>query len=162
MPRFIVNIFWFGLTLAVLYYGGIWGREYYKIKMAQTCTQRMWLIEEAKQKFMRDFPGRSVDTYSELLAYIPFTGFPMCPYGGEYQNSLDISKKTTCTLNGNPEYEPNTPGVDPKKNGFMDVEKKRDGVTFYEFFHDRISWKDTEKDPLTPKDKKKKELFGTK
>jgi hypothetical protein len=161
MPRFIVTIFWIGLSVAVLYYGSIWGREYYKIKMAETCTQRMWLIEEAKQKFAKDFPHRNPDTHSELLAYIPFTGFPMCPYGGEFGNCLTLENKTTCSLNGDPEYEPNTPGVDLKRNGFMDLEKKRDSVTFYEFFHDRVSWKDTEKDPLSAKEKKKKALFGT-
>lgn len=162
MPRIIVNLFWFSFCLAGLYYGGIWGREYYKIKMAETCTQRMWLIEEAKQKFTKDFPHSKPDTYSELLAYIPFTGFPMCPYGGEYDNCLSLDKKTSCTLNGNPEYEPNTPGVDLKRNGYMDVEKKRDSVTLFEFFHNRVSWKDTEKDPLSSKEKRKKELFGTK
>jgi flagellar hook-associated protein FlgK len=121
----------------------------------------MWLIEEAKQKFSKDFPGKKPDTYSELLAYIPFTGFPMCPYGGEYQNCLSLDQKTACTLNGDPQYEPETPGTDLKKNGFMDLAKKRDSVTFYEFFHDRISWVGTEKDPMKSENKQKKQLFGT-
>jgi hypothetical protein len=159
MPRFLVNLFWLALGLATLYYGSIWGREYYKIKMAETCTQRMWLIEEAKQKFAKDFPGRKPDAYSDLLAYIPFTGFPMCPYGGEYENCLSLEEKTSCNLNGNPQYEPNTPKLNAKRNGFMDLESKRNSVTFFEFFHDRVTWKDTEKDPLSSSEKKKKELF---
>lgn len=162
MPRLIVRLLWFSLAFASLYYGSKYGREYYKIKMADTCTQRMWLIEEAKEKFKRDHAGGNPTAFSDLITYIPFTGFPTCPYGGDFDNCLNLDEKTSCKLNGNPAYEPSTPGIDPKKNGYMDLAKKRDAVTIFEFFNNQASWKNTFKDPLKDsRDKKKKELFGT-
>jgi len=120
----------------------------------------MFLIEEAKKKFAAEFPGRHPDTHSELLAYLPFTGFPMCPWGGEYNNKLTLDAVVTCSLNGNEEYEPETPGVDPLRNGYMDLAKEGEGVTIFDFFHRKFTWKDTKKDPLSKKDTKRKALFG--
>jgi hypothetical protein len=120
----------------------------------------MYLIEEAKRKFAAEFPGRNPDTHSELLAYLPFTGFPMCPWGGEFSNKLDIDTQVTCSLNGNKDYEPETPGVDLMANGYMDLAQDAQAITIFDFFHRKFSWKDTKKDPLSKEEIKRKSLFG--
>jgi hypothetical protein len=160
MPRIITRLFWFLSLGSLIIFGTLWGREYYIVKMCEQCTERMFLIEEAKKKFAAEFPGRHPDTHSELLAYLPFTGFPMCPWGGEYNNKLTLDAVVTCSLNGNEEYEPETPGVDPLRNGYMDLAKEGEGVTIFDFFHRKFTWKDTKKDPLSKKDTKRKALFG--
>jgi hypothetical protein len=161
MPRIITRLLGLTIIVCLTVFGTMWGREYYMIKMCQTCTERMWLIEEAKQKFSKDFPHRSPDTHSELMAYLPFTGFPMCPWGGEYSNKLSLKEVVTCSLNGNKEYEPETPGVDPNFNGYMDLGQEPEAVKFFDFFYNKMSWQNTKKDPLSKKkDEKRKKLFG--
>jgi len=152
-----------GLTalVALLYFGATWGREYYKIQMCQTCTDRMFLIEDAKEKFRVSHPGGKPDMYSDLLAYLPFTGFPMCPWGGKYENELALDKKVTCSLNGDPVYEPSTPGVDLRRNGYMDLAKKRKSVSLFDYLYDKASWKNSDRDPLAKDEKQRKKLFGS-
>lgn len=147
------------LLTAGTYFGVNYGKEYYKIKMGQTCSERMWLIEMAKEKFKKANPGKQPQLYIDLLPHLPFTGFPMCPWGGNYTNTLSLNKQVECSLNGNPNYEPNTPHLDPKKNGYMDLHQKRKAVTFFEFMYEKITWQNTEKDPLKKQKEKYKDIF---
>lgn len=158
--RFFVGLMWLAIGTAVLYYGTKWGKEYYKVKMGQTCSDRMWLIEDAKNKFKAQFgPSATVTHYSDLLPFIPFTGFPMCPWGGEYEHKLDVNIPVSCPLNGLAEYEPDTPGRNPLRNGYQDLAGKNTGVTFFQFMHEKATWKGTDKDPNAPAKKKKSGLF---
>ena len=170
MPRWLFTTFWVLVLGLGSYFGIVYGKEYYKIKMAQTCTDRLRMIENAKRKFQQTTPYRNADSYSDLLPFIPMPGFPMCPHGGKYYDELDVTKPTQCTFNGLPEYEPDTPGVDPKRNGYNDLApvKGQDkgvsekGVSLYEFFHDKLKWKGTDKDPLKSQKESEKKLFGEK
>lgn len=140
---------------AALYYGTEWGREYYKIKMGEMCSERMWLIENAKTKYKQRFGEQAViNHYSDLLPFLPNTGFPMCPWGGEYANRLDANKQVTCSLNGKSEYEPETPGVNPMANGYQDLAVAQKAMGLYEFFNRENGVKGTN----SPK-KKKSRLF---
>lgn len=147
------------LVLAALYFGSTWGKEYYRVKMGQTCTERMFLIEEAKKKYRAQSSGNP-SRYSDLLPFLPFTGFPMCPWGGKYEHELDLDHPVTCTLNGDKNYEPATPGINPKRNGYMDLAVKRKTVTLFDYFYNKANWKGTDKDPLADDPKSKKSLFN--
>jgi hypothetical protein len=168
MPRGLITTFWVLVLGLGSYFGVVYGKEYYKVKMAETCTDRLRMIETAKRKFQQTTPYRNADSYSDLLPFIPFTGFPMCPHGGKYVDELDVSKETRCTCNGVPEFEPDTPGVDPMKNGYNDLAQPagktapKAGVSIYDFFHNKLSWKGTDKDPLKKQKESEKKLFGEK
>ena len=151
--RLFLSILGVVALTAGIYFGTIWGKEFYKIKMCETCTERMWLIEAAKKKYSANGHGK-VSRYSELLPYLPFTGFPMCPFGGRYENELDLDKPVACTLNGNPDYEPKTPGIPLARNGYMDLAGKPKAVSFFDFFVTKAQKKQVDEK------KKKSSLFS--
>lgn len=122
--RLFVTLLSLILALAVLHYGSLWGKEFYKVKMGETCSERMQLIEAAKAKYRKRYGGGVIQHYGDLLPFLPYTGFPMCPWGGEYSNTLNVGTPVTCSLNGQPDYEPMTPGLNPMANGYQDLAPK--------------------------------------
>jgi hypothetical protein len=146
--RLFLTVMATAAAFAALYYGSKWGREFYKIKMGETCTERMWLIEEAKQKYRKAHGGSSSPRrYSELLPYLPFTGFPMCPWGGEFKHALDLNRPVECSLNGNPKYEPDTPGKNPLRNGYMDLAEGRKATSLVDFLLQKNKQETHKKNP---------------
>ena len=151
--RLIMTILWVAVGTTLLYYGTKYGREYYKVKMSETCSERMWIIEKAKEKFKKRFGAQSnIESYAELLPFLPYAGLPMCPWGGEYQNVLDLNKQVTCPLNGKAEYEPVTPGENPLANGYQDLAKPQQAMGLAEFFSRKKAPEETAK--------KESKLFG--
>jgi hypothetical protein len=145
------------VVISVLtYLGSTWGREYYILKMGQTCSERMWLIERGKEKY-REATGRKtgkIDTYAELLPYLEFTGFPVCPWGGEFEHKLDLDKKVESPFNGKPDYEPKvTPdGVNIMTNGYNDLGEIPEGVTLIDFLHKKTTnWGKSDSKKKAPK-----------
>ena len=117
------------LITTITYVGSVYLSQYHKISLGRTCKHRMQTIEAAKQKFRAENPYSIPTKYSDLLPHLKFTGFPMCPWGGIYSNELSLTNKVECSVNGNPEKEPNTPRTNPKKNGYCDLEPEGKTIT---------------------------------
>lgn len=147
--RGFIFLIGFVIIIALSYFGTTWGREYYILKMGKTCSERMWLIETAKEKYRKKTGQKrgKVDTYAELLPFLPFTGFPMCPWGGEYQDKLDLDKKVSCPCNGKPEYEPkNSPeGTNLMFNGYNDLGTIPESIPLNDFLLEKAHLKKKEK-----------------
>jgi hypothetical protein len=89
----------------------------------------MKAIQEAKMKFRERYPKSTPSKYYELLPYLKFTGFPMCPWGGTYTQELSLTLPVQCSCNGDPTKEPDTPLTELKKNGFCDLEPEGETKT---------------------------------
>jgi hypothetical protein len=156
--RFFITLVFVAALTALMYYGTAYGREYYKIKMSETCSERMWIIENAKAKYISKHGAAAIGHYSDLLPYLPFGGFPMCPWGGTYENMISTTEQVTCTKNGDPDCEPNTPGENPLANGYQDLAKPQQAMGLYEFFNrKRADGATTDSTPAPPK---KSKMFG--
>jgi hypothetical protein len=140
-----------GVLGYLLYQGGNWGREFYKIKMCEQCTQNLREIEEAKAKFRRDHPSELQANYTDLKPYMQGVGIPTCPWGGDYINVTNLDQEVTCSLNGKQEFEPATPGYPLKENGYMDLAPKAKVNTYTSYVYEQLldtynSWVGKEKE----------------
>jgi len=62
----------------------------------QRCSANLHLIESAKDSFIKDNPGQTLTSTSQLLPYLKY-GMPTCPSGGTYSNVLDPYTRTSCS-----------------------------------------------------------------
>ena len=128
------------------HYGIQSAREYCKIQKCETCTARMWSIETAKKKYKAIYTTTSPDSWTDLLPFLPNKSIPECPWGGKYENVLNLKQRVTCSLNGNPKYEPKTPGISLTQNGYMDVAKPPQTVTIADFLLRKVPTRNTPKE----------------
>jgi hypothetical protein len=119
--RLFQNIFLITSIFVLTHFGIKFAKEYYKIQKCETCTARMRSIETAKKQFKAIYSSTIPDGWNDLLPFLPNKSIPECPWGGKYEHALDLKKQVTCSLNGNPEYEPSTPGIPLTQNGYMDL-----------------------------------------
>jgi hypothetical protein len=155
------NILYILLAGVVFYISVTWGNEYHLVSAGQECANRMADIEKAKAEFMRKNPGATPSSYADILPYLPYTGVPLCPLGGRYEHELDAHHLCTCSLNGNPSYEPPTT-MDPLKNGYHDLAVKREKINILEFLSYKIQGVLQGKtiDPNLEKEKIRKNIFN--
>ncbi len=83
-------------------------QSYVESSRGQRCASSILLLENAKDSFIVDHPGRDI-TEGDLLAYLKY-GMPSCPSGGTYQHITNRYARVTCsaksgtTINGLHDY----------------------------------------------------------
>lgn len=84
-------------------------KKYSESSKGQRCCANILLIENAKDAFIIDHPGRNI-TANDLVAYLKY-GMPSCPSGGSYQQVTNRYARITCTakpqnqpINGQHDY----------------------------------------------------------
>jgi hypothetical protein len=117
------------LLSALLWLGVPSAKEAMRTYDGIRCHENMVYIEKGKAAYIQTLTKsmganpvmpRNPDRYIELIPYMPLKNIPECPSGKPYLGVLDLNTRVSCQINGQADYEPTTPGVNPAYNGYHD------------------------------------------
>lgn len=125
-------ILWLGAAAFILWLGVPSIQQAMKTHDGKRCHDNLVYIQNGKNRYIEsliayDEDGNPVypdnpSRYMDIIPYMPLKNIPECPSAKPYLNTLDLRTPASCQVNGNSQYEPQTPDTPLDRNGFHDLQ----------------------------------------
>lgn len=117
MVQCLITIFLIAILLSIAVLNVF---DYFKRTNGLSCANNLKNIQAAKDSWIREYPETTTIPNTEALVSFLKMPLPTCPQGGSYLHLLDCTQRASCSVNGNPGYEPND-AIPLDENGYHDM-----------------------------------------